>query len=439
MLTDPAFNALLKTLEEPPPHVLFVLATTEVHRVPATIASRCQRFDFRRIPSDAIVQRLSFISKQEELAIGDEGLRLIAHAASGSLRDAENLLEQAITVFGPAPALDDVRALLGLTGDARVRQLTSQLVNRDLAAALETLQSVEASGLDLRQFQRELVEWLRALLLVKAGASQVSSVSAEELSELRALARQISIEEASRSLQLFASADLRADAYSPLPLEIALVQSLAVDRALNASPDPLPRSDERQGTPQRPSPRQPRSGQPNATPIQEAPVGSRGPAQVRPPVPSRELPPNLTAPSAPRPSVVNPAPLPDDTPARRLDALRRSFLTEVRQRDPKAAALLNSKWQPQDDGEGALLLVFPYEFHKKELESSSQHLRAVEDATRAILGAPFRIRCSFVPQATAAPSASESVTGANVAPIEAHENPVVRAALEEGARLLDTL
>jgi DNA polymerase-3 subunit gamma/tau len=118
MLTEPAFNALLKTLEEPPPHVIFVLATTEVHKVPATVTSRCQRFDLRRIPLDAIVDRLTQICEREEVECPRDGLALVARQATGSLRDAINLLEQLMDYHGRRLTLEDVQTGLGLAGDA---------------------------------------------------------------------------------------------------------------------------------------------------------------------------------------------------------------------------------------------------------------------------------------------------------------------------------
>src|SRR5438132_9828449 len=123
MLTTEAFNALLKTLEEPPPHVVFVLATTDAHKVPATIVSRCQRFDFRRISVAATVQCLATICAAEGFTTGGGALELIARSSTGSMRDAENLLEQLTTSYGPELTLEHVRAGLGLIDDARAGEL----------------------------------------------------------------------------------------------------------------------------------------------------------------------------------------------------------------------------------------------------------------------------------------------------------------------------
>jgi hypothetical protein len=132
-----------------------------------------------------------------------------------------------------------------------------------------------------------------------------------------------------------------------------------------------------------------------------------------------------------------PPPLPADaTPAQRLDALRRAFVAEVKQRNAKAAALLNTKWQPQDDGDNALLLIFPYEFHKKEIEASREHLRALEESTLAILGASFRIRCDFNPRLPE--SSLNGASGADMPPAaQIQDNPLVRLAIEQGSRVID--
>ncbi len=123
MLSTSASNALLKTLEEPPPSVIFVLATTEAHKVLLTIISRCQRFDFRRVSQKYIVQKLNLICSSEGIKIEPEALRLIAKSAAGSLRDAENLLEQLFTYYGSDIGLSQAQAILGITGDERAREL----------------------------------------------------------------------------------------------------------------------------------------------------------------------------------------------------------------------------------------------------------------------------------------------------------------------------
>ncbi len=168
MLTAEAFNALLKTLEEPPAHVVFVLATTESHKIPATIHSRCQRYDFRRIPVADIEKRLAVVAADSSLDITAEALRLIALHADGGLRDALSILDQC-TALGDGPIdADAVRGLLGLVGHEWVWRLTEAMAARDASAVLLTLEELIALGKDVRQLLLELAQHGRSLMIYKA-------------------------------------------------------------------------------------------------------------------------------------------------------------------------------------------------------------------------------------------------------------------------------
>ncbi|GAI32154.1 unnamed protein product, partial [marine sediment metagenome] len=192
MLTKEASNALLKTLEEPPPHAIFILATTEIHKVLPTILSRCQRFDFRRISQADVVSKLTRICETEGIHIEPEGLQLIAKSATGSLRDAENILEQLTTYYGDSIELRQVQATLGITGDWRAKELVKHIMNNDVAGGVVTINSVNSDGLDLKQFNREVVEYLRGLLLIKAGSDEAVDLTAEDKAELKSLAAKAS-------------------------------------------------------------------------------------------------------------------------------------------------------------------------------------------------------------------------------------------------------
>ena len=224
MLTEPASNALLKTLEEPPPHVIFVLATTEAHKLLPTLLSRCQRFDFRRLSLAAVASKLAYICEKESIEIEPEALKLISKSVSGSLRDAENLLEQLLSYYGPHLELHQVQAMLGVSGDWRIRELVAHIINRDLRAGLTTINGVAEDGLDLRQFSRELVECLRGLLLVKAGSGGAVDLTPEDLAEMKGLAAKAPMSQLLKAVKLFGGIDLRLENYSPLPLEMALVE-----------------------------------------------------------------------------------------------------------------------------------------------------------------------------------------------------------------------
>jgi DNA polymerase-3 subunit gamma/tau len=232
MLSASAFNALLKTLEEPPPHTSFILATTEVHKVPATVASRCQRFDFRRIPLNAMVERLEHVCQQEGIPAERAALELVARHSTGSLRDALSLLDQ-LRVFAEGTiTLKSVRDLLGASGSEQVADFVDALVARDLASGLRHINAVQEEGLDLRQFNRQVVEHLRNLLLIKAGAASddasLLDVTEELKRRMQEQAGNVHMADLLRWIGEFADADttLKSTGYRQLPLEMAFVRAV---------------------------------------------------------------------------------------------------------------------------------------------------------------------------------------------------------------------
>ena len=170
MLTTEAFNALLKTLEEPPAHVIFILATTDPHKIPATIHSRCQRFDFRRVTVEEITDHLAMIAECSGINADREALRLIAIQSEGGMRDALSLLDQC-GVMGEQVTATTVREVLGIVGRETLRELVQAIGKQDLSATLEKLNFLLEQGKDVRQVLTELAEYLRALLLYKAAPS----------------------------------------------------------------------------------------------------------------------------------------------------------------------------------------------------------------------------------------------------------------------------
>ncbi|MGQ9779061.1 MAG: DNA polymerase III subunit gamma/tau [Bacillota bacterium] len=228
MLTGEAFNALLKTLEEPPPHVIFIFATTEPHRVPATVLSRCQRFDFKRFGREEIVARLAQIAAAEGFAIEEAALSLIAAQAAGGMRDAIGLLEQAAAHAGPRITEKDVREVLGLVDREVYRRLALAVRDADPAAALHIVDEVSSAGKDLVQFARGAASLWRDLLVlaVTAGPVPLQSLPPEEAEEWRPLARAIGAERLLAAVELFAAtaAEQRRGGEGRLPLEIALIR-----------------------------------------------------------------------------------------------------------------------------------------------------------------------------------------------------------------------
>jgi DNA polymerase-3 subunit gamma/tau len=241
MLTEPAFNALLKTLEEPPEHVVFILATTEVHKLPATIVSRCQRFDFRRIRPEAGLAKLRQIAAAEGVQADEAALALIVRASAGSLRDAENLLDQAISRYGATFGASEVADLLGLSSDTRARAVVEAALQRDLVAGLRAIGDAAGSGADLRQFSREIVEVLRRVMLTQAGASNLIDSGEEEREFAQRMAAVADPEQVVRVLRRFSEVDLRGETAATLPLELALFD------AVHASSTPPATSDHLQG------------------------------------------------------------------------------------------------------------------------------------------------------------------------------------------------
>lgn len=228
MLSNSAFNALLKTLEEPPSHVVFIMATTELHKVPDTILSRCQQFEFRQIPTEKIFLRLREIAHNESINISDEALREIARAGAGSLRDAQSAFDQVIAFGGTEITEEDVTASLGLVSTATLGRFAEAIINRDTAGTINLVEDVFSRGYDLRNFTRELMAYLRHLLVIKSGiaSSELLGVADIEVAKLTKLAAQFSEEDLVRCFHLLAETEkeVKDSPHPRFQLEIGLVK-----------------------------------------------------------------------------------------------------------------------------------------------------------------------------------------------------------------------
>lgn len=248
MLTEGAFNALLKTLEEPPPHAVFILATTESHKIPATIASRCQRYDFHRMNNGAAVERLRYICQQEGFVLPESGLQQIAVQSRGGMRDAITLLEQVVARYGATPSEEGVIEALGLVQDARSGALALALVERDLAGALDIAREVGDDGVNLPRFTRATVDILRDVLrCFLRGQSEPGWQWVHVLEAARSAA---GVEALTDAIAALAATDFRLDPTSPIPLEVAIATAIlappsagvsATPSAPNAAGRPAPR------------------------------------------------------------------------------------------------------------------------------------------------------------------------------------------------------
>ena len=413
MLTEPAFNALLKTLEEPPPHAIFILATTEVHKVPLTIISRCQRFDFRRIPLERIVDKLAQLCRHEEIEVDPQALRLIARTASGSLRDAENLLEQVVVSYGSPVSEEHVRDLLELGGDEMALELVSHIVNRAVRDGLMAINRVAGEGSDLRQLHRGVMEHLRATLLLKTNVGTSLGYPEDTMAQLKSLADASSMEHLVLALKTFARADLRRDSSSPLPLELALVES---------STEPSPQAvAERQ--PDRPAGGERRS---YAGPTVRS-VAARAPPPVEdsPPARPSSAPPNTRPEAEPESTILLPS-----EPAARLESQWREITRALRHvgKKFKLGALLNVS-REREVSEGIISIKFSHRSHvermAQELDDPETRL-AVTEVFARVMDGTYEIQSSL-----AATGANGPQQGA------AQRSHLVRTAQAMGARVVD--
>jgi DNA polymerase III subunit gamma/tau len=407
MLTEAACNALLKTLEEPPPHVIFVLATTEAHKVLATIVSRCQRFNFHRLRQTEITDKLKLICKREEVHFEPASLELIARAATGSLRDAENILQQMIAYYGNRIELGQIQAELGIGQDSRVRELARCVVSRDVGAGLRVITSLNSDGVDLRQFNMGLVEYLRGLLLAKSRCEEALDVTDEDLAEMRSLAANVSMDYLLKAVKSFSSMDFRSDSYSALSLELPLLDCVL----------PAPRGQEQLTTTK-------------SVDTANA-VGIAGPLEEAT-VPEKPSPDEIAA-EVSGGAAVTPEPdrarieVPHQEAPQDIDYLRsrwREFIKSLRGEGSSGNldAFLRSACDPIALEDDTLVLGFYYPFHKEKIEDAKyRHL--VENKLKEVFGRPYKIRCVLVDNKREVPTRPRT------------ENPVIKAALEMGARI----
>ena len=228
MLTPEGFNALLKTLEEPPPHVMFIMATTEHAKIPKTISSRCQDFDFRHLEDEKIIERLQLIAKAEAISADLDVLTLITRQSEGCLRDAENLLERLISSAGKELTTDAVEQIIGLGSSALLQKLTTAITDRNISQSLKTLNDLTKQGTDLSQCLDQLIGYFRdlRLLAIDANLSDLIQSPQSDLPELKQKAEQMSVNRLSRIIKILmhTDRDIKQYGYPQLQLEAAFIQ-----------------------------------------------------------------------------------------------------------------------------------------------------------------------------------------------------------------------
>ena len=415
-LTGAAADALLKTLEEPPPHVVFILATTDPEALKPTILSRCQRFDFRRVGVDDMVSRLRAIAESEGIEIPDEALRLIAREATGSLRDGVNLLDQVWVMCGSSVVLEAAQEALGLSPDARAMELASAALRGKLAEGLGVLAAVQEDAIDFGRFKRQVVTHLRHVLLTLTGATGTLSLSAPELERLEEVSKGVEASAAVTALKAFSEADVRRDPYQPLPLELALasiVYGPPTVEVATPTQQQRPQRQQRQDGQRRQgqSDGQRRQGQPDGQRRQGQPDGQRRQGQRREQQSTRNLPraPGQSERAAATPQNQRPSPPPSPASERTkpesqpspqpsgsagasdlLDQIR----VALRQRNQGLiATMLNGSCRIMAQTDDSLTLGFLPTYQQVHMQKVIEALTDVSAAASAVLKRQITVRC----------------------------------------------
>jgi len=379
MLSTAAFNALLKTLEEPPEHAIFVLATTEVHKIPATVLSRCQRHEFRRLPVKVISDYLAEQVANESIDAEPAALEVIARQATGSFRDAISLLDQ-LASTGETVTLQTVQAVLGTAASQAVQILVDSWIESKAGKGLSLINDALDGGADARQLARQTVDYLRNLLMVKMGNLELPEVSAETRRHLEAAAEQVSLARLLAGLEAFSSAarEGRSNWQPALPLELAFLESLALSST--AAPEPkVP------GTKSSSSPGAAKEGSTSLAPEPE----SRGPSTPPPSTAPKQVKEDASSKSGgeAQPAAASSGPVTFQVVQDRW----RDILAATFERDPRAQALLNSG-QPLGLKDGKLVIGFASDLLREKMDKG-ETLEQVSTALEHVLGRPMGVQC----------------------------------------------
>lgn len=438
MLSTAAFNALLKTLEEPPPHAIFILATTEAHKIPATVLSRCQRHEFRRIPVSAMVETLREICEGEKIEAEEEALLLIARQSTGALRDAISLLDQLASTGKPID-LALTQTVLGTATNQLVFELIEALLKNDPGLGMQTIHKALDGGSDPRQFARQIVEYLRNLLLMKMGNEKHIEATREAKHRMREHCENIEISPLMTWIDLFngAISDLRTTWQPSLALEVAFARCLnpagsepaqvrvveaakvmpsqAIEQPQAFKPAMAQKAAEKKAVTNQPEVETPAADEAkknnsttgevtNAADEVEGKAGARKPQMDNP---------NVGAPGGE-------AVLTTQDILSAWSAIR----TEVKLRRTQAEALLNSQKLLQVKN-GVLLLGFPSEVLKSKMEIP-ENIEVTRRVILNLLQVDIPIECVVVNERGA------TISGSN----ESEKNGLVDAAINLGGKLI---
>lgn len=388
MLTKEAFNALLKTLEEPPPRVIFILCTTEVQSLPPTVLSRCQRFDFRRGSLETITKKLQMICQQENIHIAPDALDYIARRATGSYRDAESLLDQ-LAAFGDQEiTLAQIKAILGAAPAQQILSLVNAILGHDLSAGLRVINQMIDQGADPREIATAVIDQLRAIAFLVAGNEDDLSLAQEEIQELRESIHRspLALRTAVSGIRLFneAASGIKGAARPSIPLELAFIQTCLEEAEPRAHEQPAPAAvSAQQSRPARTSP---------------------SPAEEKKAMPVKES--TLQAETLPQPVAAAPAKEEAATPVSAgngggegeltLELVEQKWsqiLARVRELNPQVRALLNST-APLAVHQNTLRLGCQAVFHRDKLMEAGKR-GIVEQVLAEVLGKPVLLQCEL--------------------------------------------
>lgn len=404
MLSTAAFNALLKTLEEPPPHAIFVLATTEAHKIPATVLSRCQRHEFRRVSVAEIVEHLSRVAAWENLQVAEPALTLIARQATGSLRDALSLLDQ-LASGGSEITLERAQLVLGTATTQAVLQVIDALLAGETSAGLACIHQALDAGSDPRQFARQIINHLRNVMLMQSGNVAQVEAPPEERAHGERHAQALSPQQVLQCIYAFNQAvtNARAAWHPALPLEMAFLEALnALSRGNKVEDESPP--------------------QPSTRAAEPAPTKAK-------PSPSHEVAQRMPKEAAHPPQVVsettsNQESEQDKEHNARLKECWQRVLQQVRAQDPNLCAVLNSCKARYIRG-NVLYLAFASEIVMNKI-AKRENREIVEQVISQNLGSTIRVHCTV------------SVAQHNSIPPEVDSNGMVATAVRDlGGEIVD--
>jgi len=423
MLSTAAFNALLKTLEEPPSHAVFVLATTEVHKIPATILSRVQRFEFRRIPVKEIFSHLKRMAAEENIAVEDDALLFIARQATGAMRDAISLLDQ-LASSGERVTLQEAQSVLGAATSSLVIDLVEAVLAQDAGQGMRVVHDALDGGADSRQFGRQVVEYLRSLLLVKMGNAASVDATAEMRQEMAAAAQRFEpLPRLLDAIRAFNSAavDARSSWQPALALELAVAETAAWEEqadslsaggaekkpALSAASQASAPLDQPPAVPFQPAAAQEQAPSPaaSASPRAEtaqlassAPTAGREPSRSASPSAAESQAAPRTAPKSGAEQAAPSRVIAHADVQQNWERIR----AMVKQRNQYTEAALNSGRYLLKDSH-TLVLSYSNELLKSKMETE-ENLKILREVLQSILGVRLNVKCVLAQHMNAQPS-----------------------------------